>query len=41
MARAAGCLSVLIAPEGSADGGASALVTRLSDVPAALRRLGV
>ena len=41
MAQAAGCLSILIAPEGSPDGGASAVVTRLSDVPAALRGLGV
>lgn len=40
MARAAGCRSILIAPEGSAGGGAGAVVSRLTDVPAALRTLG-
>ena len=39
MATAAGCRSVLIAPEGAARGGASAVVARLADVPAALDAL--
>jgi ribonucleotide monophosphatase NagD (HAD superfamily) len=41
MARAAGCRSILIAPEGTAGGGANVVVSRLTDVPAALRALGV
>ncbi len=39
MAAAAGCRSVLIAPEGAAHGAASAVVRRLADVPAALDAL--
>ena len=40
MARAAGCRSILIAPEGAAGGGANAVVARLTAVPGALRALG-
>jgi ribonucleotide monophosphatase NagD (HAD superfamily) len=36
MANAAGCRSILIAPQLSADGGASATISRLTDLPAAL-----
>jgi arabinose operon protein AraL len=36
MARAAGCRSILIAPEGTTGGGASVVVARLTDVPAVI-----
>jgi arabinose operon protein AraL len=39
MARAAGCRSVLIAPDGTPQTGASVVVGRLADVPAALDTL--
>jgi len=39
MARAAGCRSVLIAAPGTPHGGASAVVTRLGDLPGVLDRL--
>jgi len=39
MARAAGCRSILIAAQGGGDGGASAAVSRLTDLPAALEAL--
>lgn len=39
MARAAGCRSILIAPREAGDGGASAAVSRLTDLPAALEAL--
>ncbi len=39
MARAAGCRSILIGPGEAGDGGASAAVARLADVPATLDEL--
>ena len=40
MAKAAGCPSILIGFDGAGDGGASAAVPRLIDLPAALEALG-